>query len=246
MKNVNVEDKQTVSGIVRSDYRTADVFRKHGINFCCSGEVSLQEACELRNIDYLKVAQELADATRSIRLSNNLQFSSWKIDFLADYITNVHHAYLYSALPNLESRLEAFVNGHQKKYPALVELQETFVELARVLIPHCKQEDEIVFPYIKQIDAAHRRNESYGNLFVRTLRKPLSCVSGIHDEINELLQELRLNANQFNYPDKACTNHQVIYHMLREFHDDLIQHMHLENNILYPQARKIEVELLNN
>ena len=239
------ESKQTVSAIVRSDYRTADVFRRHGINYCCSGEVSLQEACALRNIDYIQVEEDLAEATRSIRLPNSLQFSSWKIDFLADYITNVHHAYLYAVLPKLEARLEAFINGHKKKYPALLELQETFVELAGVLIPHCRQEDETVFQYIKQIDVAHRRREPYGNLFVRTLRKPLSCVRGVHDEISELLQELRINSNQFNYPDEACTNHQVIYHLLKEFYDDLIQHMHLENNILYPQARKIEEELLN-
>jgi len=246
MENLHIKSEQTVSDIVRSDYRTADVFRKHSINFCCSGEVTVQEACKLRNIDYLMVLQELEDAKRTITLPNSLQFSSWKMEFLADYISNVHHAYLYSSLPSLELRLEAFINGHKKKYPALLDLQETFIELARVLIPHCKQEDEVVFPYIKQIDAACRRKESYGNLFVRTLRKPLSCVGGIHDEISELLQELRMNANQFNYPSQACTNHQVIYHMLREFHDDLIQHMHLENNILYPQARKIEEELLNN
>jgi regulator of cell morphogenesis and NO signaling len=246
MDELKKDGKQTVSAIVRADYRTADVFRKHGINYCCSGEVSLQEACALRNIDYVKVEEELAEVTRSIRLPNSLQFSSWKIDFLADYITNVHHAYLYNSLPGLEMKLEKFINGHRNKYPALLELQETFIELARVLIPHCRQEDETVFPYIKQIDAAYRRNEPYGNLFVRTLRKPLSCVSGIHDEISELLQELKILANQFNYPDQACTNHQVIYHLLREFHDDLIQHMHLENNILYPEARKIEEELLNN
>ena len=188
MENLHMEGKQTVSGIVRSDYRTADVFRKHSINFCCSGEVTVQEACDLRKIDYLKVLQELDEAMRTVRLPNGLQFSAWKIDFLADYITNVHHAYLYSSLPNLELRLESFINGHKKKFPVLGELQETFVELVRVLIPHCKQEDEVVFPYIKQIDAAYRRKEPYGNLFVRTLRKPLSCVGGIHDEISDLLQ----------------------------------------------------------
>ena len=245
MNSLKMEGNETVSAIVRSDYRTAEVFRKHGINFCCSGEVSLQEACALRNVDFLMISVELLEATRSIKLPNILQFASWKIEFLADYITNVHHAYLYSSLAKLESRLDAFITGHKKKYPALGEMQDTFLELARVLIPHCRQEDETIFPYIKQIDAAHRRKEPYGNLFVRTLRKPLSCITGIHNEISELLQELKISANQFQFPDQACTNHQVIYHQLKEFHDDLIQHMHLENNILYPQAKKIEQELLN-
>ena len=246
MDELKMDGKQTIAEIVRSDYRTADVFRRHGINYCCSGQISLEEACEARNVNYNTVQLELAEATRSIRLPNCLQFSSWKIEFLADYVINVHHAYLYATLPKLELQLESFINGHKKKYPALLEIQEPFIELSRVLIPHCRQEDETIFPYIKQIDAAHRRKESYGNLLVRTLRKPLSCISGIHDEIGELLQDLRRSSNEFNFPDQACTNHQVIYHQLKEFHDDLIQHMHLENNILYPQARKIEEELLNN
>jgi regulator of cell morphogenesis and NO signaling len=186
----------------------------------------------------------LEEARRNVRLPNGLQYAEWKLDFLVDYVTNVHHAYLYQALPSLESGLEHFIEGHKKQFPELIELHEIFTELAKHLLPHTRYEDEVIFPYMKQIDAAHRRKESYGHLFVRTLRKPLSCIDNVHEEISVLLRELQGFTNDYSYPKNACTNHQVIFHRLRELHDDMLQHMHLENNILYPKAKEIEQQLL--
>src|SRR5215218_4065800 len=90
---------KNVSDIVRADYRTADVFKKYGINYCCSGQVALIEACALKDLDYNEVVSDLEKVTRTICLPNNLLFDSWKIDFLIDYIINVHHAYLSQVLP---------------------------------------------------------------------------------------------------------------------------------------------------
>jgi regulator of cell morphogenesis and NO signaling len=235
---------RTVAEIVRSDYRTADVFKKYNINFCCSGEITLQEACALRHIDDNNILHELEDATRNIYLSNNLQFEKWKVDFLIDYIINVHHAYLYQAIPILDSQLTSFVEGHKKKYPELIKIQEIFLELSTILKTHNIHEEEIIFPYIKQIDTAYRKKESYGNLFVRTLRKPLSNVEKEHDLISGLLENLKSNANNYILHKNACTNHQVLYHKLKELHYDFIQHTHLEHNILFPKAIEIEKQLL--
>jgi len=234
----------TVSEIVRADYRAADVFKKHGINYCCSGQVMLQQACDMRKISYEEVVAELGMATRSMRLPNSLQFGEWKMDFLADYISNVHHAYLYNMLPDLGNRMSSFIEGHKKKFPVLLEMQCTFSELSRILLMHMPLEDEIIFPYIKQIEAARRRNEPYGHLFVRTLRKPLGEVEKVHEEISSLLKQLKVTSNDFNFPSNACTNHQVVYHKLREFYDDMVQHIHLENNILYPKVIETERQLL--
>jgi regulator of cell morphogenesis and NO signaling len=115
----NIDLNKTISDIVRSDYRTADVFKKHGINYCCSGQVSLQDACDVRSLDHVVITCELEEATRSVRLPNGLRFGEWKMDFLADYITNVHHAYLYQTLPVLESRVDSFIDGHKKKFGEL-------------------------------------------------------------------------------------------------------------------------------
>jgi regulator of cell morphogenesis and NO signaling len=233
-----------ISEIVVSDYRTADVFKRFGINYCCSGQVSLEQACKTRGLDYAIVEEELFKATLNISISNNTLFSEWKVEFLIDYIINIHHAYLYQALPSLQLRLESFVEGHKKKYPELIHIAEVLAELSKFLLHHNHYEEEIIFPYIKQIDAAYRRKESYGNLFVRTLRKPLSNIEREHEVINEHLRKLQLYTNNYLPPANACTNHQVIYHKLHEVYSDLIQHKHLERNILFPRAIEIEQQLL--
>jgi regulator of cell morphogenesis and NO signaling len=238
----NAEDK--ISDIVRIDYRTADVFKRHSINYCCGGQVSLQEACSLRNLDYGIVAKELEEATRNLRLSNKLSFQQWRIDFLVDYISNVHHAYLQQTLPALKAQLNSFVNGHKQKYPEIERVEQLFNDLCELLTIHSCHEEEIIFPYIKQIDSAYRRKETYGNLFVRTLRKPLSNVEREHREIDEILEELRHRTNSYQFPAGACTNYQVIYHKLKELDEDYLQHTYLEHEILFPRAIEIEQQLL--
>jgi regulator of cell morphogenesis and NO signaling len=234
----------TISEIVRSNYRAAAVFRKYNINYCCSGQATLGQACSQRNLDQDTIFSELEEATRNIQLPNELKFSEWKIDFLVDYIINIHHAYLKKILPALELSLVEFISNHHIKFIELKFVLETFRELSAILQIHNRHEEEIIFPYIKQIEAAHRRKEAYGNLFVRTLRKPLSNIEKEHSQIGVLLQKLKSYTNNFEFPPNACTNHQVLYHKLREFHDDMMQHKHLENNILFPRAVEIENDLL--
>lgn len=235
---------KTVSEIVQADYRTAEVFKKYGINYCCSGLVRLEEACLARQLEYDVVLEDLRFATRNIYISNALRFSEWKLDFLIDYIINVHHAYLEQIVPALEASLVSFIEGHKKKYPELEKVVVIFMEIANLLMAHSRHEEEIIFPYIKQIESTYRRKETYGNLFVRTLRKPLSNIGKEHNELSALLIEMQSVTNNYQFPENACTNHQVIYHRLQEFHDNMVQHKHLENNILFPRAVEMESKLL--
>ena len=234
----------SIDEIVRADYRTADVFKKHLINYCCGGRVSLQSACSDKKIDMDQILDDLDQATRNIRLPNNLPFDEWKLDFLVDYIVNIHHTYIYRVMPSLGSGLQSFAGGHIRKYPELAGITDLFDKLSAILLVHNHHEDEIIFPYIKQLDSAYRKKETYGNLFVRTLRKPLSIVEKEHQQILEYLGEIRRLTNHFSFPGKACTNYQVLYHKLEEFSDNLIQHKFLESNILFPKAIAIEQQLL--
>ncbi len=234
----------SISDMVKKDYRTADVFRKHQLSFCCSGNIPLKSACEARGIDFEVLSAELRFSTRDLRISNDLPFDEWKIDFLIDFISNVHHNYLYQTVPSLATTLESFTVGHQDKYPELIPVRELFKKLADIVMPHNKHEDEIIFPYIKQIDSAYRRKEPYGNLFVRTLRKPLHNVEKEHAQIQNLLNELRKGTRQFTPPDGACLNYTVIYKKLEEVVNNLIQHEYLEDNLLFPKAIAVEQKLL--
>lgn len=245
MHNATVLTQLTVSQIVRDDYRTADVFKKWGINYCCGGNLPLADVCRAKDIDAAAVEADLAAATKTVQLSNTLQFNQWPVTFLLDYIVNVHHAYLRQTIPSLSQHLSSFVAGHLKKYPYLVAVEETFLHLAAELIEHTQTEEESIFPYLRQISNTFDRKEVYGSLFVRTLRKPLAeTVRKDHERIGRLLLALREQTDDYRLMADACTNHQVIYHKLKEFDADLMQHKHLENNVLYPNVLEMEKALL--
>jgi regulator of cell morphogenesis and NO signaling len=233
-----------IRDIVKTDYRTADIFKKYQLGFCCTGNVALKTACEAKGIDFEVLSLELKDSTKNLMLSNFLPFNEWRIEFLIDYISNVHHTYLYMVIPSLSESLKSFTTSHQDKYPELAEVSKIFTELTVVLMNHNRHEDEIIFPYIKQIDSALRRKEPYGNLFVRTLRKPLHMVEQEHLRIQQLLNTLQFTTNYFTPPESACINYGVIYKKLEELNNNLTQHKHLEQDLLFPKAIAIEQKLL--
>ena len=233
-----------ISEIVKLDYRTADVFKKYQLSYCCSGSVPLKSACEVKGLDLELLSVELKDATRNLALPNNLPFDEWNIDFLIDFISNIHHAYIYRVISSVLSSLESFTLGHQTKYPELIGVTELFRKLTELLTFHNRYEDEIIFPYIKQIDLAYRRAETYGNLFVKTLRKPLHKVEKEHLQIQKMLDDLQNGTKQYTPPENACLNYQVIFKKLEEVQINLLQHKFLEQVILFPKAIAIEQSLL--
>lgn len=235
----------TVSQMVREDYRIADVFKKWGINYCCGGNVRLEEVCRLQSLDVDKVQEDIQKVTQTLNISSALRFDDWSVDFLVDYITNVHHAYLKQVMPALHQLLSSFIEGHKKQYPYLSKVLEVFEELKDEVMEHTQKEEESIFPYFKQISNTYNRKESYGALFVRTLSKPFDQIESVeHKRISACLIALRNATNNYTFAANVCTNHQVIFHKLRELDADLVQHKHLENNVLFPKVRIMEQELL--
>ena len=240
-----MDSAKTVREIVIDDYRTAEVFKRWGINYCCGGNLPFDEACDLKQVDKTALQKDLEEATRNVQVSNNIAFHEWPLDFLTDYIVHVHHHYLKATFQSLLPLMESFVNGHLKKYPYLGDVKDIFRSLCTELDEHMRNEEESIFPYVKQIISTHKRKEVYGSLFVRTMSKPLNeVISREHGRISSLVQQLREKTNDYVFTPTACANHQVIYRKLKEFDDDLIQHMHLENNILFPKVLDMEKSLL--
>jgi len=234
-----------VADIVSADYRTADVFRKYGIDFCCGGKWPLTIVCETKNLDIAVVKRELESAVRSTSIYNSLNFHEWDVDFLTDYIVNVHHQYLRKALPLAKGYLVDLVEGHQKKFPYLGHLATIFDQLCTETFPHLQQEESIIFPYIRPIAHAYHSKESYAGLLVRTVRKPVENVMHHeHETVHNFLHNMRRLTDHYTIPDGACVSHKVTFLKLLEIDNDLIQHLHLENDILFPRAIEMEKELL--
>jgi len=240
-----IDASSFVTDIVTNDYRTAEVFRKYGIDYCCGGKWPLNVICESKALDPERLLDELENATRTLHVSNSLQFADWDIDFIINYIIYIHHHYLKRALPEIAEQLSNFASGHRDKYPELDELVILFERLAGEMIPHMKEEEEVFFPYIQQIAHAYKDKESYASLLVRTLRKPVeSLMQQEHESMGKILRRMRGLTFDYTPPHNACVKHVVTYSRLKELDSDFVQHLHLENNILFPKALAMEKDLL--
>lgn len=241
---VRVSDADTVTDIVKRDYRTADIFQRYGIDFCCGGKLPLDIICKNKavNLEELKKALNQVSIPYS---SSSMAFHEWSIDFLLDFIVNVHHDYLKKSLPVIDKYITVFAAGHSLKFPFLPDLKLELEKLSEVMIPKIQEEEDIIFPYIRQIAHAYQNTEPYARLLVRTLRKPLETMMLHNQEFtNHVFSELNRLTNQYNLPANPCTTHQVLYNKLQELENDLSQHIYLENNILYPKTIGMEKELL--
>ena len=242
----NIKDDSYVTDIVAEDYRTSYIFQKHNIDYCCGGKLPLRAVCEIRGLDTEQIKRELQDSMRVIQLSSSINFSKWSIDFLIDYIINVHHAYLTVNFPEICQTIERFTNGHVQKYPHLKELFKCLLALRDNILPHIEEENQIIFPYIKQIVHAYESREPYAALLVRTLRKPVeNLMHHEHEYIRKYLHRIRELTDNYTPPNACCVTHKVSFLKLKELDCDLVQHIHLENNILFPKAIRMEKELLD-
>lgn len=241
-----ISRKALVADIVAKDYRTAEVFRRHGIGYCCGGKWPMEMACEMRGIDAEKIQAELEAAIRTIHVSTQLDFANWDIDFLIDYINYVHHRYLKKTLPETQLLLGEFAKEHIKKFPYLAELEKQFDLLLQQLLPSLQREEEVLFPYIRQMAHAHQHKEPYAALFIRTMRKPVeeTMFKG-HETVSSIILSIRELTNIYTTPENVCISHKVVIAKLKELDNDLMQHLYLEQSILFPKAMAIEKEVLN-
>lgn len=245
LKNFQINKETFVTDIVTQDYRTAEVFRKYGIEYCCGGKWPLEMVCMNKGIDVEGLINDLHNAIKNVQVFNSLPFKDWDIDFLCDYIVHVHHHYLKNQLPEIKDILFKFSEEHRNKYPYLTEVEKIFMELYEEIYPYLKQEEEIIFPYIRQIAHAFDDGEQYASLLVRTLRKPVEEVMNQEREIViKTIYKMRELTNGYQIPEKACVSHKVTFSKLKELDNDLVQHLLLENNILFPRAIEMEKILL--
>lgn len=240
-----IERTSFVTDIVTHDYRTAEIFRMHDIDYCCGGKWPLDMVCQNKNINTNDIITDLQKIVNQTTSNAAVDFDSWDLDFLVDYILNVHHRYLRRALPAVKEQTQKFLDGHRKKFPELEELEFVIGQFIKEIPPHMNQEEDIFFPYIKQIHHAHKNRESYARLLIRTLRKPLEEVmQKEHEKTGSNLRRLRSITNNYTTPKNACLTHKVTFAKLKELDDELVQHIHLESNILFPKAIALEKELL--
>lgn len=237
------EGESTVGEIAASDYRKAEVFKRMGIDFCCGGKKTLSEACKEVGISETQLEAELLKAEQQKKMPSQ-DFDRWELDFLADYIVNTHHRYVAENVELIYQLAVKVAGHHGEAHPELVTVANIYVAMANELMLHMQKEEEILFPYIKKLVAARRENKSPGASPFGTVGNPVRMMEQEHEQVGEYFREMHVLTNDFTLPPDACNSFTFLYNKLKEFEEDLHQHVHLENNVLFPKALALEKETL--
>jgi regulator of cell morphogenesis and NO signaling len=232
-----------VGDVVARDPRTAAIFEKFGIDFCCKGKISIDEACQRKNIMTEEVMRELKLLFQA-KPETTADFTAWPAAMLADYIENKHHRYVASTIPVILPYLEKLTAKHGERFPELMEIQRLFLESASELTLHMKKEEMVLFPRIRKMTSLISQAGPVVTLPPGSLGIPISVMMAEHEHEGDRFAKIEALTNHFTPPAEACNTHIVTYNLLKEFVNDLHMHIHLENNILFPKALEMEKELV--
>ena len=229
-----VDTNKTIGEMVADDFRTASVFSANKIDFCCKGNRTLDEVCNQKGLDVYDVLAQLEKATASN--NNTIDFNTWELDLLIDYIEKKHHRYVEEKIPQLVSFLIKLEQVHGAQHPELFEIKKLFKRSADELTQHMKKEELILFPFIKKMVEANRNNSPINIPGFGSVANPIAMMMEEHENEGERFEKIVELSNNYTPPADACNTYKVTYQMLQEFEADLHAHIHLENNILFPSA----------
>ncbi|MCW3161620.1 iron-sulfur cluster repair di-iron protein [Chryseobacterium oryctis] len=229
-----------IGEIVAEDFRTAAIFKKYGIDFCCKGGRTIEEACSSKKLDTEQIYEEIENLPKND--NNSIDFKSWPLDLLADYVEKTHHRYVEEKTPVIQAFLDKLCKVHGGSHPELFDIKQLFDASAQDLGAHLKKEELILFPFIKnmvkaQIDGSAIQQPAFG-----TVENPVNMMKHEHTVEGERLRKIAELTDEYNPPADACNTYRVTFAMLQDFENDLHKHIHLENNILFPKAIKLEKE----
>jgi regulator of cell morphogenesis and NO signaling len=241
IKKNDLAKGDTVGEIAAKDIRKAEVFKKYGIDFCCGGKKSLKQVCEEKGLDLEIVEAELENPVQKISSGNN--YNGWELDFLADYIYNQHHRYYYDELPVLKGLITKVTQHHGSNHPELKYVYSLFGQLVNELDTHFMREEKVVFPFIKALVLAKRTGNFEALNSQPSLTEPIRLMEVDHEAAGDILEQIQKLSGNYTPPADACNSYQFLYKKLKDLDEDLHQHIHLENNILFPKALKLDREL---
>ena len=240
-----MKENQIIGELVARDYRTASVFKKYSIDFCCQGNRTIEEACEKKNIDTKKVLEDLV-AMMEAKSESTTDYQSWPLDLLADYIEKKHHRYVQEKTLEIQPYLDKICKVHGERHPELLEIKEEFNASAGELAAHMKKEELILFPFIRKMTKAKLENTKVDAAHFGTVKNPIQMMMNEHTVEGNRFRKIEELSNNYTPPLDACNTYRVSFALLKEFEQDLHLHIHLENNILFPRAIVIEKELIQN
>ncbi|HYL76723.1 MAG TPA: iron-sulfur cluster repair di-iron protein [Bryobacteraceae bacterium] len=231
---MNFNSQTTVREIAQQHPQAARIFESFGIDYCCGGKRPLAEACQHANVAVDGVMAELQRPAPSAELDDRWAFAP--LAELANHIVEKHHGFVRQESPRLTALLEKVRTRHGELHPELREIQGLFEGLTSELASHMLKEEHVLFPMIQQLEETSRNAGPDAATQFRSIEFPIARMVAEHEDAGEALRGIRSLTGEYQPPAGACASFQALYQGLAQFERDLHQHIHLENNILFPRA----------
>lgn len=242
LKTMNISIDTQVGEVVKKSFKTAPVFHANHIDYCCGGNKSIASACAEAGVEPEQLVQQLSliaeNADPDAAYINNLSLQE-----LCEYIVKRHHAYVKGSFPFLKASLDKICDVHGTKHPELLEVRKLFNESAGELTMHMQKEEIMLFPYIQKMERAKKEGISLGSSPFGSVSNPIRMMVSEHETEGKRFDQIAGITGNYIPPADACTTYKATLNQLSEFESDLHRHIHLENNILFPQAIELETEL---
>jgi len=238
---MSVSTARTVRELALEIPEATRIFEKVGIDYCCGGGKSLEEACAAANLSVDEILDSLEFAEQEARAKQKDR--NWQNEPLADLIAHIkgtHHKYTREEIARLGPLFDKVVSVHGKNHPELQHVRVAFRGLAQELTTHMMKEEAVLFPYIVRMEEAVIQREPVLPPPFGSVQNPVAMMMHEHDSAGEALQSMRRASAGYTPPGDACISYQTLYKALGDFEKDLHQHIHLENNILFPRAIEME------
>ncbi len=236
--------ERTVADVVTENIKAAHIFKKHGIDFCCGGGISIAKACEKAKVDPAVLEAELVNLDNAPDRASD--YNSWKLDFLTDHIINVHHHYVEENSPLLLQYAKRVNHVHGHHYTELAEIESLVTKVVQTMAAHQRKEELILFPFIKKLVKAEREGTEVPPIHFGSVENPIHMMEEEHEEAGNILRRISELSDNYTPPQGACNTYRAFYAKLDEFEQDLHHHIHLENNILFPKSLNLEKKLKKN
>jgi len=220
---MNIDSETTVGKLAAEHPLATRVLARHGIDFCCGGGRPLREVCSKKGLDS---AQVLAEIHRELQTTNASE-ENWNeapLDDLIDHILDAYHEPLREELPRLGAMARKVFDVHGARDPErFSQLVDVYTGLEAELQAHMDKEEQVLFPMIRR---------EMG----QAAQMPISMMEHEHDNAGAALHRLHELTDGYKVPDGACNTWRALWHGLAALEESLHQHIHLENNILFPRA----------
>lgn len=232
-----------VKDIALSNPKARQALEDARLDYCCGGGKSLHDACQGAEVSVEEILKRLRKTGKNSDADPDPDAANWTSAPLRDltrHIREKHHQYVRAAVPRIQGLLNKVKAKHGSTHTEIADIETRFARVGQEMIMHMQKEEQILFPYIENMEQAAGGNGTLEPPFFQTVRNPIQAMMSEHDSAGDLVKQIRKASIDYTPPADACASYRALYRELREFEADLHQHVHLENNILFPRAVEME------